>query len=503
MQSAAFSALNYAILFVYMAAMLAIGGLFARRQKTTEEYFLAGRRMPWLIVAMSMFASLTSAVTYMGLPAAAYTENISLIVVCVVSPLLAPVLIRVFYPVFCRLRVTTSYEYIGLRFGRRARFAVSALFILARLGWLGTVIYAPAIALSVVTGLPLWAAIVLMGLVATGYTVLGGITADIWTDVVQFLIMVIGAAWLAATLVARVPGGLAGIFSAAADAGRLHVFNTRLSLFEMSGWMVAVTFFFQLMQDYGTDQTTVQRLMTTSDLRGVTKAILFNAATDAILIALLLFLGIGMFAYYAAFPGLLPEGVAGDRILPYYIIHALPDGVSGLLVTAIFAAAMSSMDSGISSLSTVIVSDFVRPLRRAARPDQDDLRLARLLTFALGALATGVAFFVSSFTHVIQAYTTIISLFSGPVLALFLLGLFAPRASFGGWLAGAAAAIPATLAIQYIARVHWVYYFPFAFGVTFLVGLFASFLRPGPAAPDALVLRGPPQKKFQSLEKSV
>ena len=134
MQPAVFSPLNYAILFAYMAGMLAIGWIFAGRQKTTEEYFLAGRRMPWLIVAMSMFASLTSAVTYMGLPAAAFTENISLIVVCIISPIVAPVLIFVFYPVFCRLRVTTSYEYIGLRFGRPARFAVSALFILARLG---------------------------------------------------------------------------------------------------------------------------------------------------------------------------------------------------------------------------------------------------------------------------------------------------------------------------------------------------------------------------------
>ena len=487
MQPAVFSPLNYAILFAYMAGMLAIGWIFAGRQKTTEEYFLAGRRMPWLIVAMSMFASLTSAVTYMGLPAAAFTENISLIVVCIISPIVAPVLIFVFYPVFCRLRVTTSYEYIGLRFGRPARFAVSALFILARLGWLGTVIYAPAVALSVVTGLPLWSAILLMGLIATAYTVLGGITADIWTDVVQFIIMVVGAAWLATTLLTRVPGGLHGILTAAGEAGRLHVFNTRLSLFEMSGWMVAVAFFFQLMQDYGTDQTTVQRLMTTSDFRGVAKAILFNAATDFVLIGLLLFLGIGMFAYYAAFPNLLPPGTAGDRVLPYYIIHALPNGVSGLLVTAIFAAAMSSMDSGISSLSTVVVNDFVRPLRRVARPDTHDLNLARLLTFVLGALATGIAFFVSSFEHVIQAYTTIISLFSGPVLALFLLGLFSRRASFAAWVVGCAVSIPSTLAIQYVVKVHWIYYFPFVFGVTLILGLLATLLLPSAPADPALL----------------
>lgn len=472
-----FSPLNSTVLAIYLGGLLLVGAWFARRQKSTEEFFLAGRRMPWLVVAMSMYASLTSAVTYMGLPATAYQENVSLLVVSVVTLLVAPVLIKVFYPLYRRLGVTTSYEYIGDRFGRPARFAASGLFILARLGWLGTVVYAPALALSVVAGIPLWAAILLMGLVATFYTALGGIAADIWTDVIQFVIMVAGAAWLAVTLVQRTPEGLPGIIETARAAGRLAVFDTRLSLFHMSGVMVAVTFFFQLMQDYGTDQTTVQRLMTTRDLRGTVRAIVFNAVTDFFLIGLLLFIGVGMFAYYRAFPALLPPGLPGDRVLPYYIIHALPDGVSGLLITAIFAAAMSSMDSGISSLSTVIVHDVLRPLRATPAPDEHDLRIARRLVLALGALATGVAFYISSFRHVIEAYTTIISLFSGPVLALFLLGLLSRRATFAGWVAGTAVAIPATLWIQYVVKVHWIYYFPFAFGVAFAVGLAWSFIR--------------------------
>lgn len=485
-----FSPLNYAILFVYLAGMLVIGWIFAGRQKTTEDFFLAGRRMPWLVVAMSMYASLTSAVTYIGLPTTAYEENISLVVVSIVSPLVAPVLIYVFYPFYRRLRVTTSYEYLGLRFGRSARFAASGLFLLARLGWLGTVIYAPAMALSVVTGLPLAACILLMGLIATGYTFLGGISADIWTDVVQFVIMIGGAAWLAATLAFRVPGGVPGILRAAGEAGHLDIASPHFSLFEMTGAVVAFTFFFQLMQDYGTDQTTVQRLMTTRDWRGTVKAIVFNAGTDFVVVALLLFIGLGMFAYYRAFPDLLPAGTAGDRVLPHYIIHALPDGVSGLLVTAVFAAAMSSMDSGISSLSTVLIHDFVRPLRRAPAEDRADLRLARLLTLGLGVAATGVAFYISSFQHLIKAYTAIISLFNAPVLALFLLGILTRRGTFAGWAAGAAVSIPATLWIQHVVKVHWVYYFPFSFFVAFGAGYLASLLAPPPPVDRTLTLWG-------------
>lgn len=490
-EHATFSPLNYAILGAYLLAMLGIGALFARRQKDTEDFFLAGRRMPWLVVAMSMYASLTSAVTFMALPSTAYRENISFLVVSFISPLLAPVLILVFYPFYQRLRVTTSYEYIDRRFGRAARFAVSGLFILARLGWLGSVIYAPALALSVVSALPLWLCILSMGLLATAYTTLGGLAADIWTDVVQFVIMLGGVAWLIVALIRDVPDGAAGILRLAADTGRLHVLDWNLSLYAMSGVVVAITYFFQMMQDYGTDQTTVQRMMAIPSMRGVAKAIVFNAAVDFLVVGALLFIGLGLFAYHAAFPERLPEGLAGDRLLPYYIIHALPDGVSGLLVTALFAAAMSSMDSGISCVATVIIHDFVRPLRRGATDEQKDLRLARSLTLGLGVFATGLAFYVSTFDHLIEAYSSIISLFNAPILALFLLGIFTTRVRAGHWMLGTAAAIGVNLWLQRGTAVHFIYYFPASLGTTLLVSYAAGRLQPHTGAPrDLTVWRG-------------
>ena len=158
-----FGPVNYAILFVYLAAMFGIGLYLSGKQKTTEDYFLAGRRMPWIIVAMSMFASLTSAISYMGIPGQAFRENIAILMAGFISVLAAPFLILIFYPFYRKLHVTTSYEYIFRRYGRAARFSVSGLFILARLGWLGVVIYAPALALSTVTGINIFFAIILMG----------------------------------------------------------------------------------------------------------------------------------------------------------------------------------------------------------------------------------------------------------------------------------------------------------------------------------------------------
>ena len=480
--------LDLAVLALYLAGMLLVGLRFARRQKTTEDYFLASRRMPWLAVGMSMFASLTSAVTYMGVPGAAYSENISLVVVCIVSPLLAPVLILLFYPFYDRLRVTTSYEYLERRFGRSARFAGSGLFVLARLGWVGTVVYAPALALSVASGLPQWVTILLMGVLATAYTVLGGMAADIWTDVVQFVIMLGGAVWIAVTLAAGVPHGVAGIWQAAAQAGRLHIADWRFDIHAMNAMVVGVTFFFQMMQDYGTDQVTVQRLLSIGNRRGITRAIMFNALTDFWVIGLLLFIGLGLYAWYQPRLGELPAGLSGDAMLPWYAVHALPPGAAGLLLAAIFAAAMSSMDSGINSLATVVTHDFVRPLRRTAPDERRDLALARWLTLAFGALATALAFFVSTLGGIIKAYTTFVSLFSAPVLALFLLGMLTRRGTLAGWVAGTAVSVPATLWLQHAVKAHWVYYFPFSFFVCLLIAWLVSMTLGKPPADPAFTV---------------
>lgn len=475
-----FSLSNLAVLLVYLAVMVWIGLRFAGRQKSGTDFFLAGRNMPWLAVAMSMYASLTSAVTYMGLPGLAYKSNVTLLAVAVVSPLLAPILIFVFYPVYRRLNITTSYEYIGIRFGSAARKTAAALFLLARLGWMATVIYAPAMALSIATGLPLLASLLLMGVLATLYTVAGGLAAVLWTDVVQFVMLIGGALFVAAVLCLKHPDGAAGILSFAHAHDHLQL-DGSVSLWRMTLTGVAISFFFQMMQDYGTDQVTVQRLLATKTKRGMAKAISFNAGVDFCIISLLLFIGLGLFAYYDLNPALLPEHISGDKIFPYFITTALPDGLSGLLIAAIFAAAMSSMDSGINSMATVVVTDFLgegdRPVHRA-----------RIVTAALGVLATGLSillFFVGKAEGIIETFATFMGLFSAPVLALFLLGLLTRRGSFNAWLPAALLGIGGTAWLQ-TTDVSWIWYFPFGFAATFFPAWLLSRLLPdsGSNAPE-------------------
>lgn len=499
--AASFGALNFTVLGLYLAVMVAIGIVFAGRQKTTEDYFLAGRKMPWLVVGMSMYASLTSAISYMGIPGRAYEENAAYWIQGPISFLILPILIRAFYPFYRILNVTTTYEYILQRYGPTARTVVSALFVLARLGWLGTVIYAPALALSAVTGMDLWLTIALMGILATGYTALGGLAAVLWTDLIQFVVLVGGAAWVAVSLTGSVPGGMSGVLDIASDSGRLDVFDfSKFSLFEMTVLGIALSYFCELLQSYGTDQVTVQRLLAVRSPGGMTKAALFNAFSDLLLVLLLLYVGLGLFAYVSTHPTALPSDIRADGLLPAYIMHALPVGVSGLVITGIFAAAMSSMDSGINSLATVLVKDFIGPAYGREMSERGSVQLARSLTLALGLAATGVAFYVSTIEKLLKASSSFLGLFAAPVLVIFVLGMLSRRINFAGWLVGVTVSIPATLFIQHKTDIHFTHYFTFGFVSCALTTIIASLLIPRPLAPIELTLWGRDRLRKSSTE---
>jgi SSS family solute:Na+ symporter len=300
--------------------------------------------------------------------------------------------------------------------------------------------------------------------------------------------MIAGAVWVAIALATGVPGGIGGIFHQAAVSGHLTIFKWPLSLFQMSALVVAVSFFFQLLYDYGTDQVTVQRLLSIRSNKGTTRAIVFNACTDFFCIGLLLFVGLGLFAFYASNPGSIPQGLSPDRVLPHFIIHELPNGVSGLLIAAILAAAMSSMDSGINSIATVIMIDFLKPLNSYPATEKSGVMLARVLTLVLGAVSTLVAFYVSTIGRIIEAFYTFMGLFSGPVLALFILGIFTKRGSFPGWICGAVMSLGASWWFQNVLKAHWSYFFPVSFLVALTIGYIASVLMPRKGLDESLTV---------------
>ncbi len=453
--------MNTLVLVGYFAVVVGLALALSGKQKDTGAYFLANRRMPWLAVSLSVVASVLSALTYLGAPAVAYAENAALVVGLPAVLLAAPLVIWLFFPIYRRLQVTSIYEYVGLRFGSRARYAASFFSILQLLGWMGIALYAPAIALSTVTGLNLWSAIIVMGLVAAAYTALGGMAAVIWTDVVQFLVLSFGAILITFSLVERVPGGMDRIMEMASANDKLPLLDLTFSFSEINGLTVVICYFIVAFGQYGTSQVPVQRLLSIRTFGGMVKALILDHVLEIILLGLLFFIGLGLFTYFSLFPERLAEGISGEKILPFYIIHALPAGFSGLVIAAIFAAAMSTVDSGIHSMSTLILVDFIQPLRRKPLGSRRSLEIARGLTIALGILATISGLLVSQIEGILKAISMIGGYVASPVTALFLMGILTLRGNFGGWLiATCLVSIPMQVYIQNYTDTHWIFFGP-------------------------------------------
>ncbi len=503
-----FGTLNYVILVVYLALMFYIGVKLSGKQETTDDLFLAKRSMPWILVGMSMFASMTSAISYMGIPGRAFEENASLVIGGILSVIIAPVLVVLFYPFYRKLHVTTSYEFVGMRYGPAGRYATSVLFLFARFGWLGTAVFAPALTLSITCGVDLTMSILLMGVVSIAYTTIGGLAAVIWTDAAQYVLMVAGAIWVAVVLCMQVPGGAPGILHYAATNNHGVDLSFKFDWFQMSALAVLIGTFFSMMQDYGTDQVTVQRLLAAKDNKGVTKAVIFNGFTDLLMTSLLVFIGLGMFAYYQMNGITLPANITekADRVFPYFIMHVLPMGVSGLLVVAIYAAAMSSISAGTNSVVTVLMNDLMKPFRKKEHvtDEKKDLLLGRVLTIAVGILTIGIAFVAGQQKSLLDASQTFLGLFAAPVLSLFLLGMLTRRAHFWGWFVGVVCSISGTLMLRYVDYVtpirnflhlpaepiHWLWIFPVSFAIAFVVGYIASVIIPAPLARHELTIWG-------------
>ena len=462
MDPAGFGTLNSLVLVAYLVGVTVLALALAGRQKDTESYFLAGRNMPWLVVGLSTVASMLSALTYLGAPAAAYKDNASLMLAGPAALLTTPLIILIYFPIYRRLRVTTVYEYIGARFGSRARYAASGLAVLQIQGWMGIALYAPALALATVTGIDLTRAILLMGLVATAYTCTGGLAAVIWTDVIQFLILTSGAVLVAFSLVDRLPGGLDQFFEIVLEADKLGLADIRFDFAEPTGLAVVLCFFITGF-GYGNNQVVMQRLFAARSRLEMARALLLDRVLEILLAGLLYLIGLGIFAYFLVFPESLAPGITGDRILPYYIVHALPAGVSGLLIAAVFAAAMSTVDSGIHSTATLIQVDFVTPLRKRPLTQRQSLTLARATTAGLGLLSTAAALLVSEDAGILETLSRVASLTAVPVTSLFLLGVLTRSGHFPGWLAAnLGISLPLSIYVQNFVEMHWIFYSPIA-----------------------------------------
>lgn len=472
--------LNSIVIALYFISLAWIGFYFSKKQKNTNDYFKGGGRLPWWAVGLSIFGTSLSAITFMSIPAKSYSSDWSYMLVNAGILMVVPIILYLFIPFYRRLNVTTAYEYLELRFNALIRVICSVAFILFQIGRMGVVMYLPAIALNVVTGFDIFFCIGLMGVLSLIYTMMGGIEAVVWTDALQVVVL-LGGAFLVVILAAlNIPDGLSGIVTEANLDNKFSLGSVDFDMKQSTLWTVLIATFFTNLTTYGTDQTMVQRYMTTETRKQAQKSVLTNAILTVPATLLFFFVGTVLYVYYKHNPTELSLTISdGDAILPWYIYSQLPQGVTGLLISGIFAAAMSTLSSSMNSAATSYVTDIHSKLFSISAIN--DLKIAKVATLLLGLAGIVFAYIMATWEikSLWDEFNKILGIVLGSLGGLFLLGMITRRANSAGALCGIIGSMVIQLSVIHFQSVHLLLYTTTGFISCFVIGYLASWLFPG------------------------
>ena len=464
---------NYLVIVFYFLLLAWIGYYFSKRQKSTNDYFKGGGRIPWWVVGLSIFGTALSAITFMAIPAKAYASDWSYIFINAGILMVVPVIIFLFIPFFRKLNSTTAYEYLEVRFNYAIRVFSSLSFILFQIGRMGVVLYLPAIALNIATGMDIMLCISLMGILSLIYTMMGGIEAVVWTEALQVVVLMGGAILCIIFIICHVDGGFMGIISEACIDNKFDLGNLDFDLRQPALWTVLIASFFTNLTTYGTDQTMVQRYMTTETEGKARKSVLTNACLTIPASLIFFFVGTALYVFYKSHPADLSMTIVdGDAIFPWYIFSQLPQGVTGLLISGIFAAAMSTLSSSMNSAATAYVVDIHSRLYKNA-----SLKTAKNTTAILGCLGIVFAYMMATWeiSSLWDEFNRILGLILGSMGGLFLLGMLTVRANSWGAICGIVGSIIVQIYFINSQSVHLLLYTTTGVISCFVIGYVCSF----------------------------
>lgn len=487
---------NWIVPILYLIVVFTIGAKASRHQKTSEDFFLAGRGMGLIPVGISLCMTVFSAISYMAYPNQSYYHGLLMVMSMVTLWLDAPLICLVVIPFFYNLKIYSIYEYLERRFSPSLRITGSLIFLFWRLFWLATVIYAPCRALQVVleitTGqeIAVEGLIITVGVVTVIYTFLGGMRAVMWTDVAQFCVMfgsVVAILWV---VWQSVEGGLSGVWTIAIAGGRDRFVEPVFDLEDpWCVWGIVPFYFLARLAFYTADQITMQRVLSASSLRSAQRGFVLNCVVLSFFIPVLCYVGVGLYAFYQQHPNRIPEQYQApptqspepaeawpqthpetgekleDKILPTFIALELPAGISGLVIAALFAACMSTMDSGLNSVSTSLIVDYHRRLgvgrawlaRRRGKSmselnEADELRLARPLVVLIGLFATAFACVIGQLGTIFEIARSALDTPGIPLACVFLLGMLTRRTNAAGAMTGLILGVTAMLWMMFGPR---------------------------------------------------
>jgi solute:Na+ symporter, SSS family len=474
------------VLVAYMFGVTAFGWYFGRKQKNIRDYFLSDREVPWWALAGSIVATETSTVTFISVPAFAFVANargeggnltfLQLVIGYMIGRL---IIVALFVPLYFKGELFTVYQVLDKRFGGQVKRTAASLFLITRSLADGIRLFATALVLVALTGWSDPTSILIIGIVTILYTYLGGMSAVIWTDVVQLAIYLVGALIAAAVLLTRIPGGWSEVV---AVGNEFHKFQLLDFTFELGRsytfWSGIIGGAFLTTATHGTDQLMVQRYLCSKNAKQATTALLTSGVVVFAQFVLFLLIGVMLFVFYRDFPILPPDVAArADRVFPHFIVTQLPHGVVGLVIAAIFAAAMSTLSSSLNSSSATAVTDFYRPLFARERSDIHYLKVSRMLTACWGIVQILVAILaIAMHQRVVDSVLSIASFTNGPILGVFLLGALTKRVGRIGALSGMVAGVALMVFVWFKLQVSWQWYVLIGSLVTLSVGYLASLL---------------------------
>ena len=480
-------------IILYTVGMLWLGWWSQRRIKGTEGYFVGGRSLPGWAVGMSILATAISSVTFLAYPGSSFSGNWTRLVPGLMLPVATLIGVYFFVVFYRRTMFISAYEYFERRYGNWGRSYASIVFTLASIYRMGMILYLMALPIRVFSGWNVLTVILFAGIVVTIYTVMGGLEAVIWTDVVQGIVLILGGLVTIGIIFLDVPGGPGEIIRQALAA---HKFDLAVSfdanLVKETFWVFVLQGLIGNIQEQATDQTKVQRYQAAKTDRGAIGAALTVLACIPVW-AMFMFIGSCLWVYYHEFPGLLPEGVKADYVYPHFILTQMPPFLGGFVVAAVLAAAMSSIDSSMNGSAAVMLEDFYKRHFVKGKSDLHYLSVGRKITWVLGVLMMFVAYGLS----LLEANTILdIGFFIGSVMAgglggLFFIGFLFRYVNWQGALVGLVSGVAvilwATLShMGFVPEGYRLTVHPFLIGVVgnvtvFVVGLIASRFFPAPA----------------------
>ena len=421
-------------LFVLIFYLLGVVGLglgvgLAKRAKTTSGFMAAGGALPGWAVGLSIFGTFVSSISFLANPGKSYDADWNPFVFGLSLPVAAWFATRYFVPFYRRIGEVSAYTHLENRFGTWARIYAVLCYLLTQMGRVGTILYLVALALAPLTGWSVIVIIVVTGVLVTMYTLIGGIEAVIWTDVVQSIVLTLGIFLCLGILFTGMPEGPGQVFEIASQSGKFSLGSFSASLAEPTFWVILVFGLFINLQNFGVDQSYVQRYATAESESAAKKSVWLGALLYIPISALLFLVGTGLFAFYAAQPDLLPGSIdKGDKVFPHFISTELPAGLTGLLVAAVLAAAMSSVDSSLNGSATLTWLDLVKRFRKSEPDEATGMKVLHKATVLYGMVGTCTALTMIRVESALDAWWKLSSIFSGGILGLFLLGLIVKRA---------------------------------------------------------------------------